>query len=135
MKKPPIVIKTYTSLVKNPAVPKQELKVRVVRYNNTNYPLLDIREFITDGISLTGEPFTGFTNKGTAIRLAQVQHLYKMLPNIIRTMQRMEPKEITNVNVEQNKDTTQENQAAMPPTDGTQEVGETSIDPSRAGEV
>ena len=98
MKRPPKVIREYGSLVPNPKWPKQEWKPRVVQYLGTNFPLFDLREYITNGTSLTGEPYTGFTPKGVALRLAQCRNLYKILPSVIRLMEKLEPsQESTNV--------------------------------------
>ena len=80
-------MKVFTSLDRNPKWPKQEFRVRIVRYFNTNSILLDIREYVTsevEGLS------SGYTKKGFSITSKQFRHLIRMSPAILKHMERME---------------------------------------------
>ncbi len=57
MKRPPVIIKAYDSLPRNPKYPLQEFKLREVKYHNSTV-LLDIREYITS------DEFNGYSPKG-----------------------------------------------------------------------
>jgi hypothetical protein len=74
-KEPPTIIKTFSSLHRG----RQEYRVRVVKYS-TSPRLLDLREFIqTPTESL-------FTKKGVSLGYDQVLALYKLLPEILDSL-------------------------------------------------
>jgi hypothetical protein len=64
----PAVLKSYPSLLRG----QQELKIRILQYSKSD-PILDIREFVTS------EEFSGFTKKGLALDLSQVELLQKII--------------------------------------------------------
>lgn len=70
-KKPPIIIKLYDSIPRNPLYPLQEFRVRVVKYANSEN-LLDIREYITS------EKFTGYSPKGVTLTKEQAMYLFSL---------------------------------------------------------
>lgn len=84
MKRPPIVIKAYDSLPRNPKYPLQEFRLRVVKYHNSSL-LLDIREYITSN------EFNGYSPKGTSLNLEQVMYLAAQLHDIIKCMRESKP--------------------------------------------
>ena len=84
MKRPPIVIKAYDSLPRNPKYPLQEFKLRVVKYHNSSL-LLDIREYITS------DEFNGYSPKGISLNKEQLMYLAAQLHDIIKYMQEPAP--------------------------------------------
>lgn len=106
-------MKVFTSLDRNPKWPKQEFRVRIVRYFNTNSILLDIREYVTsevEGLS------SGYTKKGFSITSKQFRHLLRMSPAILKHMERMEhellKQESKDAVQEDKQDSTEENRVA-----------------------
>ena len=84
IKRPPKLIHSFGSLIRNKAWPKQEFKIRIVEYTNTDSILLDIREFVTVDKEIATEVFrTGYRRKGIALNLEQAEHLQELLPSII----------------------------------------------------
>jgi len=79
MKRPPIVIKEYDSLPRNPKYPLQEFKLRVVKYHNSTV-LLDIREYITS------DEFNGYSPKGVSLNREQLMYFAAQLHDIINHM-------------------------------------------------
>jgi hypothetical protein len=84
MKRPPVVIKAYDSLPRNPKYPLQEFRLRVVKYHNSSL-LLDIREYITS------DEFNNYSPKGVSLNREQVMYLAAQLHDIIKCMQETTP--------------------------------------------
>lgn len=84
MKRPPIIIKAYDSLPRNPKYPLQEFRLRVVKYHNSSV-LLDIREFVTS------TEFTGYSPKGISLNREQLLYLVAQAHDILKHMKEEVP--------------------------------------------
>jgi hypothetical protein len=145
-KRPTRIIKEFASLVRNPKWPKQEFKVRILRYINTASILLDLREFVTSEVE--GLP-GGYTKKGMSITSVQFRHLIRMSPAILKIMERTEreteqakentltlsDKTITLDNSRENSEVTQEDKESVPSTLSTQTLGEEVSDEAGDGKI
>lgn len=74
-KETPAVLASFPSLCRG----NQVLKVRALQYSRSE-PIIDIREFVTS------ELFTGFSKKGVALNLQQLELLLENLPAMIQAL-------------------------------------------------
>lgn len=79
----PTLIKVYPSLPKPYPDSLLDIRIRVIKYPDSDR-LLDIREFVTNGTDpKTHKPFTGFSNKGLCLNEDQIVFLVMLFAEVI----------------------------------------------------
>lgn len=122
----PVTIKSYSSLVKNPKAPRQEIRVRIVKYNNNPLYLLDVRKFSI------GASFKGYTGDGVSLTLAQYRHLVSLSKIILPIMEALyntgpEKDNVPTNAIQEDEVSTQQSEESSRDKLGTQEMGEENI--------